>query len=102
MRAQLGPLEGKYYGTKVVIEDETNFSGGWVMIWIMGDYEPSRRELEGYELQEDGRWTITVEDEGETYIDEYEICDSHYETKDALRIAELLVEAVNNESTHQA
>jgi len=87
MKASLAPLEGKYYGTKVIVHDEANFAGEWIMIWVMGNYEPSRRELEGYE-EHDGKW---IDEEGY----EYETSDTHYESEAGLRIAELLVEVVD-------
>lgn len=107
MRAELQPLTGrKYYGTEVSITDDDwgNFHGrsydGFVSIWVMGNYEPSRRELEGYEKR-DGkwmRWEPEEEYKGRIYPGEwveYEISDSHYETETSLEIAELLVEAIN-------
>jgi len=84
MKALLEPLDGKYYGTEVSIvhtdEDPNEFQGGTIQIWVMGNHEPSRRELEGYP---------------DEYGFEFEICDTHYETETGLEIAELLVEAVN-------
>jgi len=100
MEASLAPLEGKYYGTKVIVHDEENFKGEWIMIWVMGNYEPSRRELEGYEKR-DGKWMRWEPEstyQGVTYPGEwyeYEVSDTHYESETGLRIAELLVEAIN-------
>jgi hypothetical protein len=83
MKAELKPLDGKYYGTEVSItsDDNKGFGEGLIQIWVMGNWEPSRRELEGYP---------------DEYGDEFEICDSHYETETGLKIAELLVEAIND------
>jgi hypothetical protein len=84
MKAELKPLDGKYYGTEVSItkdgDDPGDFGEGLIQIWVMGNWEPSKRELEGYP---------------DEYGDDFEICDSHYETETGLEIAELLVEAVN-------
>ena len=106
MKAELVPFTGKkYYGTEVRITDE-EWTGnsdydGYMSIWVMGNYVPSRRELEGYEKRDDKwvRWEPEETHAGITYPGEwieYEISDSHYETETSLKIAELLVEAINN------
>jgi hypothetical protein len=44
MKAEILPLKGKYYGTKIEIED-----GGIsteIKIWCSGNYTPSDRELD--------------------------------------------------------
>lgn len=87
MRAVLKPLEGKYYGTEVEIrgthKDPVDFNNGFIQIWVMGNYEPSERELEHWRNSEWG---------GD---EPYEISDSHYETETSYEIAKKLVEAVN-------
>jgi len=82
MKAELKPLDGKYYGTEVAItrdgDDNRDFGEGLIQIWVVGNYEPSRRELDDWDT------------------DELELLsDSHYETETSLEIAELLVKAVN-------
>lgn len=94
MKAELAPLEGKYYGTEVRIlpTDEKEFSEGHLLIWVAGNHKPSERELEGYELK-DGKWQLYDKELDEWF--EYEICDSHYETETSLALAMALIEAVN-------
>jgi len=98
MKAELVELEGKYYGTEVVImDDDPNFQNGMIQIWVMGNWKASSRELESL------RDNITDELEREPTDKEWEdeqadyFCDSHYETETSLEIATKLVEAINDE-----
>lgn len=70
MRFSVGPLEGKYYGTDICDQGRPI-----AQVWIMGDGEPSHREL------------------GED--PEPEFCDSHYETRASLALAEAMVDGLN-------
>ncbi|MBQ19132.1 MAG: hypothetical protein CMD31_00090 [Flavobacteriales bacterium] len=45
MKAELKPLKGKYYGTKIKVIDD-NGTEAYIEIWDSGDYTPSKRELE--------------------------------------------------------
>jgi hypothetical protein len=90
MKAKLAPLKGKYYGT--VIEVDTDEDGSFrhsVSVWIDDNSGPSRRE---YDFERDGKY-YTVDMEYGIY--EYEICDSHYETKTSLRVANILIHGIN-------
>jgi hypothetical protein len=80
MKATILPLDGKYYGTKVQI-DFGNEDKTWVEVWYMGDYKPSARELA---LLHPG--------------EEFEGCDTHYETADGYRIAKIICDAINQAS----
>jgi hypothetical protein len=99
MKAELQPLEDKYYGTEIRIDDadDNEFSEGLIQIWVMGNYKPSRRGLENLRrnwIEETGMEPTDEEwhDEKASYF-----CDSHYETETSLHIAELLVKAINEE-----
>jgi hypothetical protein len=48
MRAWISGLtDRKYYGTEVNITDENDeFADGGISIWVMGNYKPSRRQIE--------------------------------------------------------
>jgi hypothetical protein len=76
LSAQILPLGSKYYGTK--IEIDTPHGKTWVEVWHMGDYKPSKRELA---LLEPG--------------EEFEGCDSHYESADGYRLAKIICDAIN-------
>ena len=76
MYAEIKSLTGKYYGTEVVIH--TKNGDCIVTVWHMGDFKPSRRELEKLDQEE-----------------EFEAFDSHYETKDGFEIAQKIQEAFN-------
>ena len=74
-KATLAPLTGKYYGTKIIIKDEDIYTE--LSIWNSGDYTPSERELHKWN---DG---------------EFEVCDSHFESKWTYEFAKKLVDAIN-------
>ena len=78
MKATLLPLSGKYYGTKILIEDKGLEAE--VVIWDQyNDRSASPRELE--------RYGCTAE--------EYEYSDSHYEATCDLEFARKIVDAIN-------
>lgn len=79
--AELAPLEGKYYGTKIILRNPEG-SEAWILVWVnrVGNYKPSERELESLE-------------EGE----EYEVCDDHFESETSLNICRKIVAALNEQ-----
>lgn len=50
MNASIRPLNGKYYGTLIDIDDGT-WGGSTLEVWIMGNYRPSKRQLEHWEVE---------------------------------------------------
>jgi len=78
MKAKIEPLEGKYYGTRITLEN-----GEGITIWVMGDYKPSIRQLE--EL------SMTYE---EAKDDDY-FCDSHFESETSFKVAVAIVETLS-------
>ena len=77
LEAKLLPLEGKYYGTIIELELE-NGTYEEIEININRGADPSERELNG------------------TPLEEYEICDNHYECKDTYNLALELLKRINN------
>ena len=72
-RAYILPLEGKYYGTEIDVGDT-----GLIEIWgVDKTGEPSQRELDTW-----------GDEEGD-------ICDSHYEDAGDLKVASVIVKALN-------
>lgn len=102
MKAKLLPLQGKYYGTEVVI----NFEGEEYLIELWGGTTPpSIRELDVITPQE---WEDNVDvslhrkDVINWYgcntipaQDYFEICDSHFESDTTYRLAQKLVKLIN-------
>jgi hypothetical protein len=82
MKATLLDLDGKYYGSEVEIFTNYGKSLGIVKIWL-DDCEPSEREYideqDLIDLQKDGMFS-----------------DSHHEDVSSYKVAQLLVEAINN------
>lgn len=81
-KAELEPLRGKYYGSHVKLTGP-NGESDLIEVWVMGDHEPSERELADW-------------DEGE--YGPFEISDSHYETAFGYEVCKLIVEAINGAS----
>lgn len=79
MSAAIAPLEGKYYGTRIEIKHPRGETE--IVVWFMGDYQPSERELRGQTVPE--------------WHEEGGASDSHYETKDGYEIALAIVRALN-------
>lgn len=77
LQAELLPLKGKYYGTKVALSWGGHTTE--VEIWVVGDV-PSARQLEA--------WGVSAEDAQEF------LCDNHFETVESYEIASRLVKAV--------
>lgn len=82
MKAEILPLEGKYYGTKIIIIDGKENT--LIEIWHSDGHDPSKRQLEqdGYNNVE--KWKN--DDCG---------CDSHYESDWTYKLANIIIEAVN-------
>ena len=77
MKADILPLNGKYYGTVIQYGGDRT-----IEVWDMENYIPSDRQLE--------YWEMTLE---EAKADNM-MCDSHYETQESYRIAEAIVKAI--------
>lgn len=80
LKAELLPLEGKYYGSRIALRSDDGRVDDQVVIWIMGDYTPSERELEGWDEEEHGP---------------YEVSDSHFESALGYAICLQIVAAIN-------
>ena len=102
MKAELMPLEGKYYGTLIKVTDgkeEISFK-----LWNSADFKPSDRELEScgvtreqYENNEIvGREKLGNEEWEVTAREQCEICDSHFESEWTYKLALKLVDAINS------
>lgn len=93
LRAHIEPLGRKYYGTEVTIVDTldpNSFAG--IEVWVqIGDYEPSHREVEL------ARNSLDMPNATVDEVKAEWICDSHYETKLSLEIAEAIVKYINEE-----
>ena len=98
MKAELEPLEGKYYGTVIRITDGA-LAGRRIELWFASD-EPSRREIES--------WGFTQEqwDQNEVVDNDFgcpapvrdvvDIGDGHYECKETLRVAEAFIKTLES------
>lgn len=96
MKAEIAPLNGKYYGTRVHITDGPA-RGASITIWLATG-EPSKREIEFWGHTQD-EWDSNAEVEdgwgGKAPIKNCDfICDSHYECRESFRVAEAIVEAL--------
>jgi len=78
---EVGPLDGKYYGTIVYLGDRTG-----VRVWDHGmSFEPSVRQLAEYGITD---WRAATREE------RYDVtCDTHYETAQDLADAHLVAAA---------
>lgn len=97
LKASIRELGGKYYGTEVEIVDTLSpINPELVQIWVMGDYEPSERELQLMrDSLTDGNLPSIYRNEEEMRADWF--CDGHYETTLSLRIAQAIVKEINGE-----
>lgn len=95
MKAELKPLKGKYYGTKIKVTDD-NGTEATIEIWDSGDFTPSKRELESYGYTEQQWEENALVDSGwdtEIPIRETDIvCDSHFESKQSYELALKIIE----------
>lgn len=99
MKAELKPLKGKYYGTKIKVIDD-NGTEADIEIWDSGDYTPSKRELEanGYteEQWQENALVGSGWDDTKIPIREMDIvCDNHFESKQSYELALKIVEKLN-------
>lgn len=97
MKAELLPLNGKYYGTKIKVFFD---DGGTTTLelWYT-DGEPSTREIESWgHTQKEWDENALVDNWGcgKERIKEMDYrCDSHYESKTTYDLAQLIVSAIN-------
>lgn len=111
IKAELLPLEDKYYGTRI---DLTVLDGAgdeeWgtcITLWDSTIHDPSPREFEGFGFTRED-WTnnkeipIKMAEDRLYYGKEtlpaqecYEICDSHFESKQTYDIAMKIIEKLN-------
>jgi len=101
MKAELLPLKGKYYGTRIDITDgETRI--GPIDLWF-SDYTPSDRELEVYGVTRE-QWdnnSVEIDDGwgGKCKVRDADLFpDSHHETVKTLEVARIIVDAINGAS----
>jgi uncharacterized protein with PIN domain len=80
-KAELMPLQGKYYGTKIKVYHDSGYEH-ILELWIMEQREPSERELERCKKCNTNGCTECF-------------CDSHYETKQSLESAVFIINAIN-------
>ena len=96
MKATLEPLNGKYYGTKITIADGP-LAGRGISLWFANG-EPSCRELASWGYTQEQWDSNALVDDGWGGLSPIKsldlICDSHYECKDTLRIAEAIIETL--------
>lgn len=83
MNAQIKPLSGKYYGTIIVIDFQDGGQTEEIKFWDSGNYEPSIRSLEYYNM--------TLEQWNEDDMS----CDGHFESKLTYDRAVRLVSLIN-------
>lgn len=97
MGAALLPLEGKYYGTKIIVVDDDQ-TEVVLTVWRSGT-APSERELAPDFTREEWDKNIKVPGGwgGEPLpIREADIIDwSHYESEESFRLASDIVDAIN-------
>lgn len=82
MKIYLEELKGKYYGTVIRYQVSPEDTEKSIEVWDMGDYTPSRRQLE--------YWGLSLDEAKEDGI----MCDSHYETLRSYDIACVIVDAL--------
>lgn len=101
MKAKILPLNGKYYGTRIVITDDNEHEYE-ITLWNCAEHEPSDRELDGVCTIEEWRRNkpIYSEQDGMAYMarDIVEVCDSHFESRATYALAQKLVGLINNET----
>lgn len=100
MKAELQPLDGKYYGTIISIT-EGPLEDNEIKIWMRSDdwsrpnggAQPSDRELAYQQITRDEHERLYHSDPDSTPAD---ISGGHYESIATLRIATAIVRALNN------
>ena len=106
MKAELAPLGGKYYGTIVNITTDKG-ADHQITLWNTDDWEPSDRELEGICTIEQWRNNALLPTEPSRRYrrrypsglipakEAFELCDSHFESRDTYDLAVKIVELIN-------
>lgn len=103
MEAKILPLNGKYYGTEILIGDDEYDT--IIKLWCSADYQPSDRWLDIHgitrkQYENNEIVTIVTWDEKSTYDtearEECDICDSHFESQWTYELAKKVVSAINN------
>ena len=97
MKAQIQPLQGRYYGTVIEVIDGA-CAGQEITLWFASG-TPSRRELaaHGYTPEQwEQNALVNFGDCGMVPIRQAEVtCDTHYECAETLRAAEVIVAALD-------
>lgn len=97
MKAELLPLSGKYYGTRILITDDKGYQYE-IKLWNSGSWEPSDRELEsgGISIEQ---WRsneiIKVGNDTISAKELVEISDSHFESRETHELANELISLIN-------
>ena len=96
MKAWIKPLDGKYYGTIIVIQDGQHRTS--IEIWCNADFEPSDRELDLWRCtRQEWDENILIDNGwgGKSPIKEFAICDSHFESDWTYKLAQKIVKFLN-------
>lgn len=102
MHAELLPLEGKYYGTRICITDDAGLTYE-IKLWNDGSHEPSDRQLAGRCTIEEwrrnamirGQASSRLHPEGVPARELVEVCDSHFESRETHAMALEIVVRMN-------
>ena len=96
MKAQLLPLNGKYYGTIIRITHDDGETDE-IKVWLSGRI-PSDREFDNYCTREqwESNQMIMCSDNYEMEAKEYiGPWDCHFENEESLKVSKTIVEAIN-------
>lgn len=104
MKAELLPLEGKYYGTKILITDHQGHEHE-ISVWDDYEFIPSERELDQCTLEEwkNNTWLPNATHPNEPgkkgfhARETYEIYDTHFESQQTYELALEIVKRLNDE-----
>lgn len=99
MKAELLPLDGKYYGTVIRITGDDGYTH-IIKLWQCGSWVPSDRECAAAGITID-QWQANANvtlDNGETWPAKelLEICDSHFESRETHAMAEQIVRCLTS------
>lgn len=100
MKAELQPLNGKYYGTIISIT-EGDLQDNEIKIWISSDdwsrpgggAQPSDRELIYHQISREEHERLYYSDPDSTPVD---ISGGHYESIATLRVATAIIKALDD------
>ncbi len=92
MKAELLPLEGKYYGTKVKITGDAG-DAHIINLWNSGSWVPSCRELNGQMTE--AQWIANEIIHGHPAKDIVDIGDGHFESRETFATAQAIVRSIN-------